>query len=346
MSRAGSVRRLYRTASELQGAKRIHCRGKSFSYLDLTKRAEALAGTLSPILSRYRDRGADRPRVAYCVPETFPYLVAQFSSWMSSATAVPIHPKFPAAETDHVVGDSDPSAIICTESTRPTSEIVAKSRSIPLVEISEDDGAVVGKETVSKGPPDFSHAGDEAMLIYTSGTTGKPKGVVWTHEMVDYQAETMSTAWRWNRSDRILLFLPLDHVHGIMNIAGCAVWNGAELDMMEVFDQHEAWSRIRSSSPPTVFMAVPTVYARMIQAFEQNPDQKSREAASRLRLCVSGSAALQATYFRKWEEITGQRILERYGMSEVGMALSNPYEEERREGWVGKAFPGVRTGVR
>eukprot|EP00188_Purpureofilum_apyrenoidigerum_P002168 Plantae.Rhodophyta-Purpureofilum_apyrenoidigerum.ctg23134.p1 GENE.Plantae.Rhodophyta-Purpureofilum_apyrenoidigerum.ctg23134~~Plantae.Rhodophyta-Purpureofilum_apyrenoidigerum.ctg23134.p1 ORF type:complete len:354 (-),score=72.33 Plantae.Rhodophyta-Purpureofilum_apyrenoidigerum.ctg23134:21-1082(-) len=184
------------------------------------------------------------------------------------------------------------------------------------------------------------------MLIYTSGATGRPKGVVWTHSMLESQYKALSDAWRWKRDDRIINFLPLHHVHGVNNVVGCAIWNGAQLDMMEKFDADKVWSRICSKADaPTVLMAVPTVYSQLIAAFEANPSEERRAAGAKLRLYVSGSAALQNTYFRRWREITGHSILERYGMSEVGMALSNLYKGERREGWVGKPLPEVKTKV-
>jgi malonyl-CoA/methylmalonyl-CoA synthetase len=180
-------------------------------------------------------------------------------------------------------------------------------------------------------------------MVYTSGTTGRPKGVVATHANIAAQIESLVSAWEWRAADRTLLVLPLHHVHGIINVVCSALWSGATLEVLPRFDADATWNRI-ASGDLTVFSAVPTIYHRLIQSWESATAEVQR-ARSRgcgaLRLMMSGSAALPRQVLERWREISGHVLLERYGMTEVGMALSNPLHGERRLGFVGSPLPGV-----
>ncbi|HXV89809.1 MAG TPA: acyl-CoA synthetase [Gemmatimonadales bacterium] len=181
------------------------------------------------------------------------------------------------------------------------------------------------------------------MIIYTSGTTGRPKGVVLTHANLAAQITSLVTAWEWRPEDRILLVLPLHHVHGIVNVLACALWRGATCEMAPRFEPGATWARIARGGL-TLFMAVPTVYHRLIAAWDSSAADRRRqwsEGARDLRLMVSGSAALPVTTLERWRAITGHTLLERYGMTEIGMALSQPLHGERQPGSVGAPLPGV-----
>jgi malonyl-CoA/methylmalonyl-CoA synthetase len=184
-----------------------------------------------------------------------------------------------------------------------------------------------------------------AMIVYTSGTTGKPKGVVTTHANIAAQVTSLVTAWEWRADDWILLVLPLHHVHGIINVLTCALWAGARCEMLAKFEAEPVWTRI-AARELTLFMAVPTIYGKLITAWEAAPPERRRAwsagcASPRMRLMVSGSAALPVQRLERWREISGHVLLERYGMTEIGMALSNPLGGERRPGFVGTPLPGV-----
>ena len=183
------------------------------------------------------------------------------------------------------------------------------------------------------------------MMLYTSGTTGRPKGVVTTHANNEAQVRALVEAWGWGDHDHILLTLPLHHVHGIVNVLTCALWSGAVCQILPAFDARTVWERI-GRGDLTLYMAVPTLYKRLIDAWEA-ADEETRtrwsDGARKLRLMVSGSAALPVPTLERWEEITGQRLLERYGMTEIGMGLSNPLHGERRPGHVGRPLPGVEV---
>jgi malonyl-CoA/methylmalonyl-CoA synthetase len=187
--------------------------------------------------------------------------------------------------------------------------------------------------------------GRRAMILYTSGTSSRPKGVVTTHANITAQITSLVEAWEWSASDRILLCLPLHHVHGIINVVSCALWAGATCQMLPRFDANAVWDCIADGGL-TLFMAVPTIYVKLIAAWDAaSPERREvlSRACARLRLMVSGSAALPVSTLERWKEISGHTLLERYGMTEIGMALSNPLHGERVPGSVGTPLPGVEV---
>src|SRR5208337_3462805 len=144
-----------------------------------------------------------------------------------------------------------------------------------------------------------------AMILYTSGTTSRPKGVVTTHANNTAQITSLIEAWEWSADDRILLCLPLHHVHGIINVVCCALWAGATCEMLPRFDANAVWERI-ASSRLTLFMAVPTVYVKLIAVWDAaSPERRAvlSQACAGLRLMVSGSAALPVSTLERWKEI-------------------------------------------
>ena len=183
------------------------------------------------------------------------------------------------------------------------------------------------------------------MILYTSGTTSRPKGVVTTHDNITAQIMSLVQAWEWSADDRILLFLPLHHVHGIINVVSCALWSGAICEMMPRFDANTVWDRIAGGSL-TLFMAVPTIYVKLIAAWEAaSPERRAAlsQACCSLRLMVSGSAALPVSTLERWKEISGHTLLERYGMTEIGMALSNPLTESACRAALERHCPSVEV---
>ena len=149
--------------------------------------------------------------------------------------------------------------------------------------------------------------------------------------------------------------LPLHHVHGIVNVLNTSLWNGSTVEMLDgKFDAARTWQNLlREEDPFTVFMAVPTVYNNLAKYIKDgklrdtHTDEEVKEILSRYRLMVSGSAALPVTQMAEWRDISGQQLLERFGMTEILMALSNPYRpiEDRLKGCVGKPLPGVTAAL-
>jgi malonyl-CoA/methylmalonyl-CoA synthetase len=174
-----------------------------------------------------------------------------------------------------------------------------------------------------------------AQILFTSGTTGKPKGAAATHQNLESGVRTLISAWGWGPRDHTLGVLPLHHTHGIINVLSCALAAGASIELFEKFDAVTIWDRLvrsRDGARVTLFMAVPTIYSKLIDAHSAQGELTRllwSDAAKRLRLWVSGSAALPVSMLEVWRGLTGHTLLERYGMTEIGMALSNPLAGER-----------------
>ncbi|HET9469232.1 MAG TPA: acyl-CoA synthetase [Vicinamibacterales bacterium] len=305
-----------------------------FTYRDLDR---ASASTAAHLLDGAGD--LREARVAFLMTPGFDYVAVQWGIWRAGGIAVPLPVAHPPAELEYLIRDADASIVVADADNAAVVEPLADQNGAMFMTTAD---LKVGTTTASSVAQGFSPA-RRAMIVYTSGTTGRPKGVVTTHANLTAQIESLIVAWEWAAADRTLLVLPLHHVHGILNIVCCALWSGATLEMLPRFDSEVTWDRL-ASGELTVFSAVPTIYHRLIRSWEAASADvraaRSRGCAS-LRLMMSGSAALPRTVLDRWKEITGHVLLERYGMTEVGMALSNPLHGERRPGYVGQPLPGV-----
>lgn len=302
---------------------------ESLTYAQLLDRSAAAAAAL---LDGRVDLGG--ARVALLLPAAPVFVVAQWAVWRAGGVCVPLSLHATPAEWEHVLRDSRTEVLLTTPALEAKGRALADSLGIAVRHVGAAAGAL----------PDVA-ASRPGTILYTSGTTSKPKGVVITHANTTAQIESLVAAWEWSRDDRIPLFLPLHHIHGLVNVLGCALWSGATVEMHGEFDADRILARV-SEGAYTVFMAVPTIYVKLVARFdaasEAERDRWSRGFAA-LRLMVSGSAALPASLHARWEELTRQRLLERYGMTEIGMALSNAYRGERRPGAVGIPLPGVQV---
>lgn len=279
----------------------------------------------------------ERP-VAFLAPPGFHYVALQWGIWRAGGIAVPLSLFYPRPELDYVLQDTDPVAVIAHPDFESLVGPLARERGLRF-------GLTTEALDYTPGPLPSVSQERRAMILYTSGTTGKPKGVVTTHSNLTAQIESLVKAWEWSREDRIVNVLPLHHVHGIVNVLSCSLWVGALCEILPQFDAREVWTRIAEGGL-TLFMAVPTIYVKLIEAWERAPsvDQtRMSEGCARMRLMVSGSAALPVSVLLRWKEITGHVLLERYGMTEIGMGLSNPLHGERLPGHVGVPLPGVEV---
>ncbi|MEQ1855197.1 MAG: acyl-CoA synthetase [Longimicrobiales bacterium] len=306
----------------------------TFSYAELTHASESVANKL---LAGRSDLEGDR--ICFLVPPGWAYATVQWGIWRAGGIAVPMAVSHPPAELEHVLDDAGAAAVVAHPELAPRLAAAAEARGLPLLLTSEIEGAqpAAALPQLSLGRP--------CLILYTSGTTGRPKGAVLSHGNIQAQVESLSQAWAWSGDDRILLHLPLHHVHGIVNVLTSALWNGATCEILPVFRPAEVWDRLASKTL-TLYMAVPTVYARLIDAWDGAAPQTQAtwaEGARACRLMISGSAALPVPTLERWERITGHRLLERYGMTEIGMALSNPLVGDRRPGHVGAPLPGVQV---
>jgi malonyl-CoA/methylmalonyl-CoA synthetase len=315
-----------------------------FTYRDLLDGSAAIASMLlggqpaSAPSSLRPDLG--EARVALACPAGFAYVAAQWGIWRAGGVAVPLSAAQAPAEWEYIISDSGASLVVAAPDFAAALESVA-ARVGARVVVPAPSPLAAPPAALPRFPALVPTR--RAMILYTSGTTSRPKGVVTSHANLEAQVRALIDAWEWSPADCILNVLPLNHVHGIVNVLSCALWAGATCEMLPRFEAAEVWRRLGAGGL-TLFMAVPTIYTRLIGAWERAaPDERRvmSEGAARLRLMVSGSAALPAAILARWRAITGQVLLERYGMTEIGMALSNPLHGERRAGSVGVPLAGV-----
>ncbi|KAI8370690.1 uncharacterized protein BYT42DRAFT_617216 [Radiomyces spectabilis] len=320
--------------------------GKTYSYRDLVYAAAKLRQQL------LRDRcDLKGERVGVLCPSGFAYVVCQWATWAAGGVAVPLCTSHPLAEQQYAVEEAQVTHFIGHSVFKDrVQELVKGTDGLDIMLLEDQDFNVEKPVIPERFPMDMDKP---ALIIFTSGTTGKPKGAVTTHSTIDAQASVLVDAWRWSSSDRIHHILPLHHVHGIINALTCALYCGATVEMHQKFDAAQVWSRwqegYQKTAPLlTLFMSVPTVYAKLIQHYKslEPKDQQSCSAScQQFRLMVSGSASLPTPLRETWRKISsGQVLLERYGMTEIGMALSQGYDlGERVEGTVGMPLPGVHV---
>ncbi|XP_062405784.1 malonate--CoA ligase ACSF3, mitochondrial [Sardina pilchardus] len=328
----------------------------SHTYRDLYASSRGLAGRIARTLGcESGDIGGQR--ISFLCANDASYSVAQWASWMCGGTAVPLYRKHPPSELEYIITNSQSSLLVAGDPYADTLEPLAHNLGLPCLQLpsTSDLRALETADTEGLVGDLAETDWDErpAMIIYTSGTTGRPKGVLHSHRNIQAMVQGLVSEWAWSKDDVILHTLPLHHVHGIVNKLLCPLSVGATCHMLPDFHPQKVWERLLSSKAPmvNVFMAVPTIYSKLIQHFEQHFSKpRVREfvkavCKERIRLMVSGSAALPQPILERWEQITGHVLLERYGMTEIGMALSNPLKGLRTPGAVGAPLPGVEVRI-
>jgi malonyl-CoA/methylmalonyl-CoA synthetase len=251
---------------------------------------------------------------------------------------VPLNTAYTSAELAYFLGDAEPAVVVC----RPADDgaVRALMTTGRLVTLGTDgSGTLLDDVPAGTAPVARRASGDLAAILYTSGTTGRSKGAMLTHGNLLSNALTLKELWGWRADDVLIHILPIYHVHGLFVALHGALLAGATVLFHRGFDPA---SVIADFARGTVLMGVPTHYTRLTAAPELTP-----AACANMRLFVSGSAPLLAEAHQRFEEKTGQRILERYGMTETGMITSNPYRGgERVAGTVGYPLPGVEVRIR
>ncbi len=287
-------------------------------------RAAEQIGRLATVLTTAGVAPGDRvvAQVPICVESVLLCLATQWAG----AVFVPLNPALGTDETELLTDDADPAlAIIGAE---PLASLVDAARA--------PDGGSAGADPrrPARRDPD-----DPAAIIYTSGTTGRPKGAIVTHGNLVSNAETLAQTWGFTPDDVTVHALPTFHAHGLFVAVNTAIVAGSSLHFLGRFDQRRVVDAL--AGPGTVLMGVPTFYGRLLAS-----DRFTRELAEGVRLFISGSAPLTEKVFGEFEARTGQRILERYGMSETEMIASNPLLGERVAGSVGFPLDGVQVRIR
>lgn len=286
-------------------------------------------GRLARALNERQVGAGDRVLVQV---EKTPEAVALYLACLKTgAVYVPINTAYTKPEVEYFIGDCEPALL------------VAGSDFETDVPVATLDGVGGGTLLASAprglpAPKRVARADDDlAAIIYTSGTTGRSKGAMLTHANLLSNAETLCAAWGWRDDDVLLHALPMFHVHGLFVALHCAFQNATPVVFHAGFD---AEAIIRDLPRSTVVMGVPTFYTRLV-----NEPAFDAAACAHMRLFISGSAPLTEQAFGAFEERTGFRILERYGMSETLMNTSNPLDGERVAGTVGFALPGVDVRI-
>jgi malonyl-CoA/methylmalonyl-CoA synthetase len=306
---------------------------KEYLYSDLIDQSDSYARLLLN-----GDNDLAEARVAFMIQPGFDYVKVQWAIWKAGGVVVPLCLTHPFPSLQYYIEDTQASIIIVNAIFASLFVDYCKENCIRLIIIEEENTIIeTALPTIYLLRP--------AMILYTSGTTNKPKGVVTTHATIEAQIVSLIDAWQWSSSDRTICVLPLHHVHGIINVVGCSLWSGAICEFLPSFSEATLFNEF-SKGAINVFMAVPTIYFKLIAFFEKLPmseQEKLKNAMKHFRLMVCGSAALPVTVMEKWESISGHRLLERYGMTEIGMGLSNPYHGDRKAGYVGLPLPGVQV---
>ena len=298
---------------------------QEYSFRDLDARANRMAGVLA---ARGLSAG---DRLALYLANRIEYIDLFLAATRLGLIVVPINILYREREAGHILRDSQPKALIVSGEAPFESDV-------PLWQV--DDLAARAAAGTAKPARALLDGDTPAALVYTSGTTGAAKGAIITHGNLAANTLTLVDAWRITAQDRLLLTLPLFHIHGLGNGVHCWLRAGCRMRLLERFDHTSAAATLLDFRP-TLFFGVPTMYVRLLEVDQAAAGEIGRS----LRLAVSGSAPLPPQVLEAFERLYGQRILERYGMTETLMSLGNPYDGERRAGTVGWPFTGVETRI-
>ncbi len=307
--------------------------GEALTYSLLLDRVSAFAAAL-------QTWGLERgDRVALFLGNHPDFLVAHLGTHLAGGVTVPVNKSYRKGELRHVFEDAGVRLCVTDAEARPELEQVRGDLTTlqKIVERGEEFDSFVREAGTREVR--MPRADDLAVIAYTSGTTGRSKGAMLLHRNLLANARAICEAWDWTGQDRLLLTLPLFHTHGLMVGLHGTLIAGASVDLRRAFDAAETYDALLTGDF-TMFFGVPTMYTRLLREAERRTEKPPP-----LRLYVSGSAPLSPQAFEEFESRFGQRLLERYGMTETGMNLTNPYDGERRPGTVGAPFPGQEARV-
>lgn len=306
----------------------------SISYADLYARAEQLAAHLAQRGVRHGDR------VAFFLGNRPEFVIAYLALLRLGAVMVPINLRYRRLEITHILQDCTPRLLITEAALRGVLHEAGLDELPQAPQCMEVEGFQAlwdaGEAGTVAQDAEVVQADDLAMILYTSGTTGRSKGAMISHNNVLATVTGLLSAWAWEADDRLLLCLPLFHTHGLVVGLHCALAAGATVLLRSKYVNDETLQELLSGAA-TLFFAVPTIYTRLVTELRAMPSVN----LDHMRLFCSGSAPLDPETFTEFERLTGHAILERYGMTETGMNLSNLYAGPRVPGTVGVPLPGV-----
>jgi malonyl-CoA/methylmalonyl-CoA synthetase len=313
--------------------------GRSYSYADLDAVSARFANALISLGVQPGDR------VAVQVEKSIEALMLYLGTLRAGGVFLPLNTAYTGTELAYFLGDAEPRVFVCdpakAEALAPvatkagarleTMGVYLHGQPAPGTMLEKGLAASDSFETVGRGPNDL------AAILYTSGTTGRSKGAMLTHDNLWSNAVTLCEYWNFTASDVLLHALPVFHTHGLFTSSNTVMAAGGSMIFLSKFDVDTVLEWLPKA---TSMMGVPTFYVRLLD----NPGF-TRDLVQHIRLFTSGSAPLLAETHVRFEERTGHRILERYGMTETNMNTSNPYDGDRRAGTVGFPLPGVAVKI-
>ena len=310
--------------------------GLYYSWGDLNKATSKMANLLANL------KLPEGSRVAVQVEKSPEALFLYLATLKAGLVYLPLNTAYQSAEVEYFLGNAEPAVVVCSPKNLSwVSQVAKKTGTKHVFTLGEDrTGSLLEKaaalpdtfKTVKRSDDDL------AAILYTSGTTGRSKGAMLTHGNLGSNAKVLQKFWAWKKGDVLLHALPIFHVHGLFVASHGALLNGSKMIWLPRLDTKEL---IKHMPRSTVMMGVPTFYVRLLL-----DPTFTKKTAKNMRLFISGSAPLLTETFNSFKERIGQTILERYGMSETVMLVSNPYKGERVGGSVGLPLPQTKVRVR
>lgn len=307
--------------------------GRCYSYQGALDKSAQFAN----LLQSYGVKKGDR--VAVQVPKSIEAALLYIGCMRLGAIFLPLNTAYTASEISYFLGDALPALFVCAPDTQSAMRDIADAHNIRLETMGADEGTLIsGANDADIGFDNVAcDAHDLAAILYTSGTTGRSKGAMLSHDNLLSNSNSLKQLWQFSEKDTLLHALPIFHTHGLFVAINVTLATGASMIFLPAFHLDDIISHLPRAS---VMMGVPTFYTRLL-----GDERFTKELVAHMRLFISGSAPLLAETHIQFEDLTGQKILERYGMTETNMNTSNPYDGDRRAGTVGFPLPGVHVKI-